>query len=94
MYDYGRLQNGKPRELHIEKALDVTSLKAISAEGKPMGETEVKQGYSETLLTQCELFTVKRLDVEECAKVTADDTSFVSLVCLDGNGVVLHGDSS
>ena len=94
VYDYGRLQNGKPRELHIEKALDVTSLKAISAEGKPMGETEVKQGYSETLLTQCELFTVKRLDVEECAKVTADDTSFVSLVCLDGNGVVLHGDSS
>lgn len=93
VYDYGRLQNGKPRELHIEKALDVTSTKAIDASGKPMGETVKKDGYSETLLTTCELFTMKRLDIEEKATVTADSTSFVSLVCLDGNGVVMHGDT-
>lgn len=93
VYDYGRLQNGKPRELHIEKALDVTSTKAIDASGKPMGETLKKDGYSETLLTSCELFTMKRLDIEEKAAVVADSTSFVSLVCLDGNGVVMHGDT-
>ena len=93
VYDYGRLQNGKPRELHVEKALDVTSTKAIDATGKPMGETVKKDGYSETLLTTCELFTMKRLDIEEKATVTADSTSFVSLVCLDGNGVVMHGDT-
>ena len=93
VYDYGRLQNGKPRELHVEKALDVTSTKAIDASGKPMGETVKKDGFSETLLTTCELFTMKRLDIEEKATVTADSTSFVSLVCLEGNGVVMHGDS-
>ena len=93
VYDYGRLQNGKPRELHVEKALDVTSTKAIDATGKPVGETVKKDGYSETLLTTCELFTMKRLDIEEKATVTADSTSFVSLVCLDGNGVVMHGDT-
>ena len=93
VYDYGRLQNGKPRELHVEKALDVTSTKAIDATGKPVGETVKKDGYSETLLTTCELFTMKRLDIEEKASVTADSTSFVSLVCLDGNGVVMHGDT-
>lgn len=93
VYDYGRLQNGKPRELHVEKALDVTSTKAIDATGKPMGETVKKDGYSETLLTTCELFTMKRLDIEEKATVTADSTSFVSLLCLDGNGVVMHGDT-
>jgi len=93
VYDYGRLQNGKPRELHVEKALDVTSTKAIDASGKPQGETEKKDGYSETLLTSCELFTVKRLDVEEKAKLFADEKSFVSLVALEGNGVVMHGDS-
>ena len=93
VYDYGRLQDGKPRELHVEKALDVTSTKAIDASGKPMGETIKKDGYSETLLTSCELFTMKRLDVEEKAVVTADSTSFVSLVCLEGNGVVMHGDT-
>ncbi len=93
VYDYGRLQNGKPRELHVEKALDVTSTKAIDASGKPMGETVKKDGFSETLLTSCELFTMKRLDIEEKAVVVADSTSFVSLVCLDGNGVVMHGDT-
>ena len=93
VYDYGRLQNGKPRELHVEKALDVTSTKAIDATGKPMGETVKKDGFSETLLTTCELFTMKRLDIEEKATVTADSTSFVSLVCLEGNGVVMHGDT-
>ena len=93
VYDYGRLQDGKPRELHVEKALDVTSTKAIDASGKPMGETVKKDGYSETLLTSCELFTMKKLEIEEKATVVADSTSFVSLVCLDGNGVVMHGDT-
>ena len=93
VYDYGRLQNGKPRELHIDKAIDVTSTKAIPACGKPQGEPEKKDGYTETLLTSCELFTVKRLDVEEKAALTAGKESFVSLVALEGNGVVMHGDS-
>lgn len=93
VYDYGRLQNGKPRELHVEKALDVTSTKAIDASGKPQGEKEKKDGYYETLLTSCDLFTVKRLDVEEKAKITAGKESFVSLVALEGNGVVMHGDT-
>lgn len=93
VYDYGRLQNGKPRELHVEKALDVTSLKKSEADGKAMGETETFDGYSQTLLVDCDLFTMKRLDVKESAKVTADSTSFVSLVALDGNGVVMHEDT-
>lgn len=93
VYDYGRLQNGKPRELHIDKAVDVTSTKALDCSGAPMGKKINKDGYSETLLTKCDLFTVKRLEITEKAVITADETSFVSLVCLDGNGVVMHGDS-
>lgn len=93
VYDYGRLQNGKPRELHIEKALDVTSTKALDASGKPMGETTDKGGYKETLLTKCNIFSMKRLDVEERAEVVADEKSFVSLVALEGNGVVMHEDT-
>lgn len=93
VYDYGRLQNGKPRELHIEKAIDVTSLKAINADGKPKGETKDFGTYTETLLTECELFKAWRLDVKESAKVVADESSFVSLVSLDGNGVVMQGDT-
>ena len=93
VYDYGRLQNGKPRELHVDKAIDVTSTKALDCSGAPVGERTEKDGYFETLLTKCELFTVKRLEIEEKAVLTADESSFVSLVCLEGNGVVMHGDS-
>jgi mannose-6-phosphate isomerase len=93
VYDYGRLQNGKPRELHVEKALDVTSTKALDASGKPMGETIQKDGYKETLLTKCDIFSMKRLDIEEKAEIISDEKSFVSLVALDGNGVVMHEDT-
>lgn len=93
VYDYGRLQNGKPRELHVDKAIDVTSTKALDCSGTPMGERLEKDGYAETLLTKCELFTVKRLEIEERAVLTADESSFVSLLCLDGNGVVMHDDT-
>ena len=36
---------------------------------------------------------MKRLDVEEKAVLTADESSFISLVALEGNGVIMHGES-
>ncbi|MCM1544237.1 MAG: mannose-6-phosphate isomerase, class I, partial [Ruminococcus sp.] len=93
VYDYGRLQNGKPRELHIDKAVDVINLKAMPCSGKPDDETITHDGFKSTLLTKCNLFTVTRLDIEEKATVIADETSFVSLVALDGNGVINYGDN-
>lgn len=92
VYDYGRLQNGKPRELHIEKAVDVINLKAVPA--KPSEETdEPHDGAKVTLLTKCELFTVRKIEVKESAVFICDNTSFVSLVAVEGNGVIRHGDS-
>ena len=58
-----------------------------------MGDEIQKDGYRETLLTKCELFTVKRLEIEEKAVLNADESSFVSLLCLEGNGVVMHDDT-
>ncbi len=93
VYDYGRLQNGKPRELHIEKALDVTNLQRLDCSGAPQGTPTQADGYTETPLTSCDLFTVRRLDVEEAARLHVDETSFVSLVAIAGNGVLCHGDT-
>ena len=94
VYDYGRLVNGKPRDLHIEKALDVTNLKPMESGGKPLGTPQQKDGFTETLLTQCPYFTAYRLDIEEKAALDVDDASFVSLVALDGNAVLLHEDNA
>lgn len=92
VYDYGRLQNGKPRELHIEKAVDVINTKAVPCDGKPQGEPETLDGYRKTLLVSCPLFTVNRLEVTEKAVLCADESSFVSLVAVDGNGVLMKDD--
>ena len=92
VYDYGRLQNGKPRELHIEKAVDVINLKAAPCDGKPQGEEESFDGYKKTLLVSCPLFTVNRLEIAEKAALAADESSFVSLVAVEGNGVLMKDD--
>lgn len=94
VYDYGRLQNGKPRELHIEKAVDVISRKAIKATGEPLGKEERFDTYSKTLLSKCEFFTFSKIEVQESVKIKADETSFVSLVALEGNGVLMHEDTA
>ena len=93
IYDYGRLQNGKPRDLHIDRALDVTNRAATTPDGTPAGAPQQKDGFTETLLTTCERFTMKRLDVETEAALTVGPESFVSLVAIDGNGVLIHGDN-
>lgn len=92
VYDYGRLQNGKPRELHIDKAVDVINLNPVLAGGEPQGEREELDGFCKTLLVSCDLFTVNRLEIEERATLCADETSFVSLVAVDGNGVLMKDD--
>lgn len=92
VYDYGRLQNGKPRELHIDKAVDVINLKAVPPE-PTVPIIEHSGDYEAVCLTKCEYFTVRRLEIKDSAVFEADDTSFVSLVAVEGNGVVRHGDS-
>ena len=93
VYDYGRLQNGKPRELHIEKALDVT-VRTKSRVPQNKSAAAEHDGYFETELVSCDIFKLSRLDVGTEAEIVADENSFVSLVCIDGNGVLLQGDEA
>lgn len=93
VYDYGRLQNGKPRELHIEKALDVTVRTKLRVPQNKSAAAE-HDGKCETELVSCDIFKLSRLDVGTEAEIVADENSFVSLVCIDGNGVLLQGDEA
>lgn len=93
VYDYGRLQNGKPRQLHVEKALDVT---VRTKAGVPKNKKDVTDcgSYKRTKLVSCDIFELEQLDVESEAEIEADEKSFVSLVCIDGNGVLISGDEA
>ncbi len=73
--DYGRLgADGKPRPLHIEKAVEVADL------NPPKVQENLKEGY----LADCEYFRVRLIDVENMAKIVVDNTSFSSILCLEG----------
>lgn len=91
IYDYARVgADGKQRELHIEKALDVTKLEPSVA--KPLATRENFEGYSRTLLGSCEYFTVYEMEITESAAMNADGTSFHSLLCLDGTAELYLND--
>lgn len=87
VYDYGRVgADGKPRQLHIEKALDVTRLAPPSRPcGRPQAEAERCNGYTALPLAACEYFTVKELEISGEAAFFADEKSFQSLLVLDGD---------
>ena len=86
IYDYGRVgKDGKPRELHIDKACEVTKLIPPTRPTRPQGEPQDKGGYTATLLASCEYFNVNKLDVRTEARLEATDKSFCSLLVLDGS---------
>lgn len=86
IYDYGRVgADGKPRQLHIDKAVEVTKLGP--AEPYPVSAPAVKEGWTEKRLSSCEYFTVDALEIKERAWLEATEKSFVHLLVLDGECV-------
>ena len=76
IYDYGRLgADGKPRQLHVEKALDVLKR-------EPAMKYEQKGEH----LAECPYFRVDKSDVRDGASYTGntDESSFASLLIIEG----------
>lgn len=96
VYDYGRVgADGKPRELHIEKAIEVTHL---TKSDKPKVEYRFEpiqgQGCEAAKLADCKYFNVDILKVKGEAHLVADETSYHSLLVLEGElKVVAEGES-
>ena len=91
VYDYNRPgADGKPRPLHVEKALDVIVNYTPSEidEKRFQGIANLPEPDNGTLLAACDKFKVTQYDVSGNIKVDADETSFVSLTFTDGDGVI------
>ncbi len=88
LYDYGRLgADGKPRELHLDKALDVLKLEKPARMG-PIGRKEYHQGYTRTLLGSCHYFTVSEIDLTGEYMGFATPLSFHCLTVADGEVII------
>lgn len=89
VYDYGRVgKDGKPRELHIDKAVDVSNTIPPKYDIKPMGNEIESNGNISQLLTKCDLFTVDRYKITSDITLTADEDSFNHILVTDGNGEI------
>ena len=85
VYDYGRVgKDGKKRDLHIEKAIAVTNRVPL---------IESRSSYPH--VADCDYFTVDKLNLDGrmmCrVEGTVSEESFVSILILDGEGVVSCG---
>lgn len=95
VFDYNRTGlDGKPRELHIDKAVDVTKCTIPEGTLEPEGIPVKHDGYISILLSECPYFTMTSIDVDSLYADDADDKSFVSLVVLEGNGTIKCGDET
>lgn len=92
IYDYGRVgKDGKPRELHVDKAVEVTKLSP--AKPYPVEPYIDVNGFSVRKLAECEYFKVNSLNVDASAEMTADEASFHHLLILNGEGTLLGEDT-
>lgn len=62
LYDYDRLQDGKPRELHIEKSVDVIS--CPYEEKKSTAVCESGRGFTHEELVSCPFYTVDKWHID------------------------------
>lgn len=93
MYDYNRVgKDGKKRELHIEKALDVANLNEVAEPKQPLRVLKYRQGVASELLSRCKYFEVYRMIVNterrQVVHYQSDEMSFRVLLCVNGCGTV------
>ena len=97
MFDYNRIDSktGKTRELHIDRAIDVTDIelnvraaKETASDNKCSRSTEANV---ENTLVDCEFFKTDIVNVDKYFEVAVDKSSFKSLVFISGEGKVYTG---
>lgn len=93
IFDYNRIgKDGKPRELHISDAIEVTKLEKYSQ--PDFGKCSVPCKEGKKLLAKCDLFTVFNVKTENSFTDICDSSSFVSILVLDGKGELKAGEET
>ena len=88
VYDYNRMVNGKPRELHVEKAIDVTDTVPPTRNGDPDSAPVVMGDATAQALCRCEFFKMDTLQINGSHTIAVNEESFVSLLVLNGEATL------
>ena len=88
--DYGRLgADGKPRELHIKQAVEVTKTQKPTKPYGAVGDVTIYPFGTVRELASCEYFTTELITLNGNVGVY-DNDSFISLLVLDGNATLSY----
>lgn len=94
VYDYGRVDAaGKTRELHMEKALEVTRFNGTRS-GKVPRLCLHSPDAKKYLLAACPFFATERWDCGRTTPIEGDPAEFQLLVFLSGHGTLHDSESS
>ena len=90
--DWGRMQNGKPRTLDVDKAMSVTDFYSMGvSKYKPSRMSGFS--YRRLLLIKCEKFTMEAMVLErKRIKEKTNKARFQILTCTRGKGAFHYGD--
>lgn len=89
VFDWNRIDDdGNPRELHIEKALDVIDFDGRHSKEKAKGIEVMEDGGKRTYLVACPYFAVEKLEVKESIEEIAKGDKFYILTILEGQGSI------
>ncbi len=97
LYDYNRVdKDGKLRQLHIDKALEVANLNGLQEPRQKLRVLRYRPGVASELLSRCKYFEVHRMLVNTERRqdvfYQTDELSFRVLLCFDGCGTVCYED--
>lgn len=84
VYDYDRLSNGKPRQLHVQQSLDVITVPAKPVEDSVIHVDETKANELMELI-RCQYYRVYKLDVKGEANVMMSQP-FLIMSVVEGSG--------
>lgn len=95
VYDWNRVgQDGRPRALHIDKALDVIDFEGEYDREKLEGLTVDENGARRTYYIATEYFAIEKLEIESQFSDSTDGSKFYTLSVMEGSGrIEYNGDS-
>lgn len=85
VYDYDRLQNGKPRELHVQQSIDCITAPHIDYSNEK--NVNNYSGMTSTMLVKCPYYTLEKWDING-EHTFKQDKPFVNVSVIEGSGRV------
>lgn len=87
VYDYDRMdKNGKKRELHFDKAVEVMDMSANSGVRQIPRMMHYYPGCSREVLCRCKYFETERIIISKGFSFSVLESSFQVILCLEGSG--------